>query len=431
MCKPDVKEDLNPTEDEIRIGNKFYDVDKLKTFHPGGPLFISAFAGRDATQAFISYHRKQFPHKRVEFALERTEKTVEDIDPNVNADYFELVRRVEKVVPRHKAFAPWTYYIKALVLVAFVLSLEGYIHYTGSYKWYLTGLLGIFLSISALNLTHDAHHGALSSNPVVNRIFGSMQNWYGGCVATWIHQHVVQHHIHTNDIHKDPDISGQRALRLNPLRPLLKQHAFQWLYFFGLFFLYGFSLIKFSFSTATEGFYFTPFSKHLKEYRKVDLVAFWFYYLRWLVLPMIRFPSVWTFLNVLPLFIMFGFYLVFFFHISHNFVGVTQLEDTSPQRSWLYNQVATSSNVAGPILCYINGGLNYQIEHHLFPRMHHGHYPTIAPVVREFCEEKGIPYQHFPTLTANFVSTVDHMYDFGHNVVPEAAKGLDVGQKNK
>eukprot|EP00095_Tigriopus_kingsejongensis_P012450 maker-scaffold89_size390429-snap-gene-2.27 protein:Tk12450 transcript:maker-scaffold89_size390429-snap-gene-2.27-mRNA-1 annotation:"delta-8 sphingolipid desaturase" len=338
MCKPDVKKDLNPTEDEIQIGNKFYDVDKLKKFHPGGPLFISAFAGRDATQAFISYHRKQFPHQKVEFALERTEKAVEDYDPSVNEDYFELIRRVEKVVPRHKSFATWAYHFKAFVMVSIVVALEAYIHYTGTYKWYLTGALGIGLAIAALNLIHDAHHGALSKNPKVNRLYGSLQHWYGHCVTTWIHQHVVQHHIHTNDIHKDPDINEQKAVRLNPVYPMMKFHAYQWAYFFGLFFLFGFSMIAFSLKTALNGFHFTPFSKHLKEYRTLDLVGYWIYYTRWLVIPLIRFPSIWTFLNILPLFITFGFYLVFFFYISHNFAGVTLLDDTSPNQSWLYNQ---------------------------------------------------------------------------------------------
>lgn len=66
-----------------------------------------------------------------------------------------------------------------------------------------------------------------------------------------------------------------------------------------------------------------------------------------------------------------------------------------------FSKVVTSSNVGGWKLALLNGGLNYQIEHHLFPRMNHMHYATIAPVVRQFCEEKGIPYKHFPTVREN------------------------------
>jgi fatty acid desaturase len=69
-------------------------------------------------------------------------------------------------------------------------------------------------------------------------------------------------------------------------------------------------------------------------------------------------------------------------------------------------------------LATINGGLNYQIEHHLFPRISHTHYSTIAPVVREFCEKKNIPYTHFPTISENITSTVMHLYKFGNHENP-------------
>ena len=76
----------------------------------------------------------------------------------------------------------------------------------------------------------------------------------------------------------------------------------------------------------------------------------------------------WAYARIFPMFAVFGSYLSFFFHISHNFTGVEQLEDTSSKHSFLYNQLITSSNVCGWKLGMLNGGLNYQIEHHLFPR---------------------------------------------------------------
>eukprot|EP00094_Tigriopus_californicus_P012914 TCALIF_12487-PA protein Name:"Similar to des6 Linoleoyl-CoA desaturase (Synechocystis sp. (strain PCC 6803 / Kazusa))" AED:0.17 eAED:0.23 QI:211/0.5/0.66/1/0.5/0.66/3/0/199 len=88
------------------------------------------------------------------------------------------------------------------------------------------------------------------------------------------------------------------------------------------------------------------------------------------------------------------------------------------------DKVITSSNVAGEFLCFLNGGLNYQIEHHLLPRIHHGHYPKIAPVVKEFCQEKGIPYQHFPTVTSNAWACAKHLFEMGSQKVPKSAKHL-------
>ena len=81
----------------------------------------------------------------------------------------------------------------------------------------------------------------------------------------------------------------------------------------------------------------------------------------------------------------------------------------------------SSSNVGGALLCFFNGGLNYQIEHHLFPRISHCHYPTIAPVVREFCEERKIPYVHFATVAENVSSCTRHLLDLGANQKPKTA----------
>ena len=62
-------------------------------------------------------------------------------------------------------------------------------------------------------MQHDANHGAVSRNPRVNRLLGLTQSWIGGSSVSWIHQHVVQHHVHTNDLHLDPDITGSDILR--------------------------------------------------------------------------------------------------------------------------------------------------------------------------------------------------------------------------
>ena len=65
----------------------------------------------------------------------------------------------------------------------------------------------------ALNVHHDANHGSISRYPAVNRVLGLIQNWIGGSQVYWIHSHVVQHHIHTNDIHLDPDTYCSTYLR--------------------------------------------------------------------------------------------------------------------------------------------------------------------------------------------------------------------------
>lgn len=99
---------------------------------------------------------------------------------------------------------------------------------------------------SGLNVQHDANHGAVSRNAKINRALGAMQNWIGGSAISWIHQHVVQHHVHTNDLELDPDISIEYIVRLNPTHPLLKFHIFQYFYFFVLIAFYGLVKVYFS-----------------------------------------------------------------------------------------------------------------------------------------------------------------------------------------
>ena len=98
-----------------------------------------------------------------------------------------------------------------------------------------------------LNIQHDANHGAVSIHGWVNRLLGGSVNWIGSSAVDWIHQHVVQHHIHTNDIHLDPDIEGTPLYRLNPATLLLEHHTIQHVYYFFLMALYGWTTIFFAF----------------------------------------------------------------------------------------------------------------------------------------------------------------------------------------
>jgi fatty acid desaturase (delta-4 desaturase) len=242
--------------------------------------------------------------------------------------------------------------------------------------------------------------------------------------------------LHTNEVHSDPDIAGSDLLRLNPLAPLLPPQAAQHLYFFGLILLFGHIMVLSSLWHVLSGVQFTPYARLLAPHRRFDAAASLLFIFRWFALPLLRSPSVWTLLNVTPMFAVGGYYLAFFFVISHNFAGVQMFDEAapaapdSPERrrllnSFLYRQVTSSANVGGRLLAVVNGGLNFQIEHHLFPRMSHVHYHRIAPVVRQFCRAKGIPYVHFPTVRENAAACVAHLFAFGHKQRPVALNAAD------
>jgi fatty acid desaturase (delta-4 desaturase) len=406
----------------VQVDDKLYDARKIASIHPGGDVFVKVFGGKDATEAFLSYHRRRFPHDKMSDALVGLTKPSKD--PNSDLEYLELCAEIDKVLPRHKSYAPLKYYLKIGVLLGVAFYLEYYIHSRKRYVWYLTAILGWLFAMIGMNVQHDANHGAISRNPKVNRVLGMSQNWIGGSALDWIHQHVVQHHINPNDIDHDPDIIGNAILRLNPLKPLFAIQHFQHIYIFVLLAVFGLTYIFFTFQHLYEGFHFVHMSQLVKKNRTFEEMTMLVFFFRWFVLPIIQVPALSTMLNVFPMFIVGGYYLAFFFLISHNFEGVAMNEHkfvVEKHSSFMRKQIETASNVGGEWLCFLNGGLNYQIEHHLFPRIQHTHYPLIAPVVKKFCEKKGIPYVHFPTVSENMMSCVRHLYSMGHQMTP---KGL-------
>ena len=419
MTPENIQENVHHDKsDTVQVDDKVYLTSSLAAMHPGGELFVKAFSGRDATEAFLSYHRRSFPHSIMTKHLVATAIPLKDKEND--KDYLELCKIIEKVLPREKAFAPYHYYLKIVFILSVTFGLEFYMHATKFYVWYLSIIQGVFMALIGLNIQHDANHGAISRNPWVNRTLGFSQNWIGGSAISWIHQHVVQHHIHCNDVHNDPDINGNFFLRLNPLKDSKYIYFYQHAYAFIIIGFFGFTVCVDSFIDVLYGRHFTPMAKQLKPNRFFDSIISMVYFLRWIALPLYQVPSIYTFLNICPMFIVGGYYLAFFFILSHNFVGVHFFDKNSKTHnySFLYRQASSSSNVGGAFLCFINGGLNYQIEHHLFPRIQHSHYPKIAPFVREYCLSKNIPYKHFPTISENMISTMNHLFNLGHKITP-------------
>jgi len=395
----------------LTIDKVLYSVEKLAPIHPGGDLFIKAFAGRDATDAFLSYHRRSFPHDK--YAFYRIDKESQEIVRTDCQDYLDLCALVGQVVPIHRSFAPSSYFVKIAVLLSLTVGLEIYIHFHQMYVWYLTAPLGILVALVGLNVQHDANHGAISPHFYVNTLLGLSQSWIGGSACSWIHQHVVQHHIFCNDVDHDPDIVGNAVIKFRPNAPHSVQYLYQHLYFLAALALFGLTVVQDSILSVLRGEYFTPMSPYFKKYRAVDMAFSCLFVGRWIVLPLYQVPTLATVANVLVLYVVSGYYLSFFFLLSHNFIGTAHFHSSSVE-TFLSRQVQSSSNVGGPLLCWLNGGLNYQIEHHLFPRMHHSHYPKIAPIVREFCRERGISYTHFDTIYDNLLSTSRYLYKVGN-----------------
>ena len=87
-----------------------------------------------------------------------------------------------------------------------------------------------------------------------------------------------------------------------------------------------------------------------------------------------------------------------------------QIED-----EWVIHQLKTTANFAtqNKVVSWFIGGLNFQIEHHLFKKISHVHYPALSKIVKQVCSEYNIPYIEYPKVRLAFASHINHLYNIG------------------
>jgi linoleoyl-CoA desaturase len=294
--------------------------------------------------------------------------------------------------------------------------------------WIMWGLcltMGVSVAGIGLSVMHDANHGAYSGKKSVNDFLGYTLNMVGGNSFNWRVQHNVLHHTYTNIHDVDEDISPRGVLRFTPHGNWKPFHRFQYLY---AWFFYG--LMTFVWVAAKD---FARLGKYDKEglirkqkstFRKELIIlgitkVLYFSYI--LVIPMIVLSSV-TWWQVLIGFISMhyvaGFILAVIFQPAHVVEGSEfPMPDDAGQmeNSWAIHQLYTTMNFANnnPILTWYAGGLNFQVEHHLFPGICHVHYPHLSAIVKETAAEYGLPYKAAPTLSKALWMHGKMLYDLG------------------
>ena len=78
---------------------------------------------------------------------------------------------------------------------------------------------------------------------------------------------------------------------------------------------------------------------------------------------------------------------------------------------WAVHQLKTTANFAtnNRVISWLVGGLNFQVEHHLFPRVSHVHYPEISKIIKNACQEFGVPYIEYPKMRMAVASHITHL----------------------
>jgi linoleoyl-CoA desaturase len=305
-------------------------------------------------------------------------------------------------------------FMGSLYVVPYILMITGIIYSVPLIilSWII---MGFGMAGLGMVLMHDANHGSFSKNPKVNAMLSKSLYFLGGFPPNWQYQHNTLHHGFTNIEGHDEDIDPGEFLRFSPHKPLRKIHKFQHLY---AWFLYG--LMTVSWVTVKD---FVRLSKYKKEgvalsgnrkYKELmnDLIiAKILYYTFFLVVPLIILPIAWYYVVLLFFAMHFisGFILTTIFQTAHVMPSSEYPlpdETGNMENNWAIHQILTTANFApkSKILSWCIGGLNHQVEHHLFPNICHVHYKAIAPIVKKTAHKHDLPYHEQNTFIEALIS---------------------------
>lgn len=268
----------------------------------------------------------------------------------------------------------------------------------------LTVVLGFGLAGIGLSVMHDANHGAYSKKKWVNKVFGYSINLLGVSAFNWKMQHNVLHHSYTNVHEEDEDISPRGALRLTPHSSWKRIHKYQFIY---AWFLYGLMTVVWVFYKDFSRLY--RYQRNgLAKSQEANVVKEWaililtkiVYVGYTFVVPFMLTSLLWwqILLGIMIMHYISGFILAIIFQPAHVIEGTEfPLPDESGtlENSWAVHQLLTTTNFGNNSkwFSWYVGGLNFQIEHHLFPNICHVHYRKIAAIVRSTAFEFGLPYK--------------------------------------
>lgn len=268
----------------------------------------------------------------------------------------------------------------------------------------LYAVMGIGLAGIGMSVMHDANHGAYSNKSWVNDLLGYSLNLVGGNAFNWKVQHNVLHHTFTNIEGVDEDITPRGVLRFSPHTKWKPFHRFQFLY---AWFFYG--LLTFVWIVFKDYGRLIKYNNDgLVKKQKTNAVREWFillgskliYYGYMIVLPIAVLPIAWwqVLLGFFVMHYVAGFILAIIFQPAHVVDGTEYPlpdEGGNIYNTWAIHQLYTTTNFAqnNRLLSWYVGGLNYQVEHHLFSNVCHVHYRELSEIVKQTAEEFGLPYK--------------------------------------
>jgi linoleoyl-CoA desaturase len=351
-----------------------------------------------------------------------------------NVFFSDLKAEVEKYFKTNnvKKTGNWRLYHKTLILLPLVVGLYLCLMLVTMPVWLvilLSCVMGLTMASIGFNVMHDACHGSYSTKKWVNEVFGLTLNCLGGTAFIWKQKHNIIHHTYTNVDGLDDDIAKMPVIRQCSTQKWVPMHRVQHIYLPAV---YAITSIAWAFimdftKYFTQKVYRTPLQNmNLKEH-----IIFWaskvFYVTVYMVIPVLLKGWMFMLTFYLGVNLILGLTLALVFQLAH-VVEHTEFETVSTdpkviETEWAVHQVKTTCNFAthNKIINWYVGGLNFQIEHHLFPRISHVHYPALSKIVQNVCKKHNLNYINFPTMWSAVVSHFKFMKQLGAKPVPAMA----------
>ena len=315
-------------------------------------------------------------------------------------------------------------FIKAIILMTgFIFLYVHLVFFTPGVIWALLEcvLLGGIVSAIGFNIMHDGAHGSFSKHKPVNVLAAFSLNLLGGSSFMWNVKHNVIHHAYTNIDGIDDDIDIQPWMRMSSTQKKYRLHKYQHIYFW---FLYCLLYLFWIFVLDYQKYFRQQIgSMPLKKMNIGDHLIFWGFKLLniflFVGLPIYMLGFTAWIIGFILFTCVAGLVLSLVFQLAHT------VEHTSfPQANeatgkfddeWAIHQIKTTANFAtnNKVVSWLVGGLNFQIEHHLFPKISHVHYPAISKIIRKACEEYGLSYIEYPKVRYAVASHVSFLRQMG------------------
>uniref|UniRef100_A0A7S4IGU0 Cytochrome b5 heme-binding domain-containing protein n=1 Tax=Vannella robusta TaxID=1487602 RepID=A0A7S4IGU0_9EUKA len=401
------------------IRGKSYDLSEFIDKHPGGSYILLLGKGRDCTELFESVHalsgingpRSMLRKYEVKDAPIKEELFAWEDD----GFYGVLRKRVSDRFKGRNYKATWFVLFKILILISLYVFCWTQAFITGNYLYAIAS--GIFTEMVGFCLMHDSSHNAVSKRPSVNYCGLLWSSWTLWNHWTWLQHHVYGHHSYTGVYGKDPDVHNveiliRKHLKSKKMNVTKFQHWYTWVLLTVLPNQHlGQALLYQIHPHLSKTVFVTPYMRSTMRIQLHSIVVMALSIV-WHVFIPLMFQSFGT--------------VALLWLLNYTFMGISYFVNVAPNHDtettlrnhpahnevldWGEHQVRCTGNhsistgIIDRIITHLWGGMNYQIEHHLFPALNHAHYPEVSKIVQETCKEFNIPYNAEPSWLASLKS---------------------------